>query len=287
MESEDIDRAKKLVINWIGQAEWKEKYAFMASMLGQLPESEVKTVQNLTSKTRKEMKRKRYEAHVQSKRSRVESAPVESVPPGLPNGWWAKYQLTDILAFDCEHVHYRKLKGRERVKAGSVSVVDYKGDQIYYAEIKHERGSFLVNNYTRKVNGFNENSLVNGKDLEVVMAEVGALFEGKLIITYGGGTDFDSLELFSGDFDTYDIAEYFKKPKPNKRGEDYGEKIGLRTLCHHFFHEDIQAGVHSPKTDAAATMKLFLEVYVKSNLGSMDRHFTNYNLFQDILAFKG
>ncbi|CAL8131814.1 unnamed protein product [Orchesella dallaii] len=138
---------------------------------------EVKMIQPvLLRRTREEMKRTRNEAHVMSKRRRLENASVESAPSGLPNGWWAKYQPTDILAIDCEHVHYRTLKGRERVKAGSVSVVDYRGEQIYYAEIKHERGSFLVNKCNMKVNGFNENSLVNGKDLEVVMAEVGALF---------------------------------------------------------------------------------------------------------------
>lgn len=170
-----------------------------------------------------------------------------------------------------------------------MSIVNYSGKEIYSTKIYHRKNSFIVNWNTKRVNGFTASTFDDTKTckpIENVMEEVSNHLSNKLVLTYSGATDFESLSLNAGDFDHYDLAEYYKRPKLNKYGEDVGEKISLRSLCAHFFQDDIQSGTHSPFKDARATMKLFRKVYTSTNLETEDRAYTNYSVFQNIKKFQ-
>lgn len=178
-----------------------------------------------------------------------------------------------------------KKNGDERIKAGTVSIVDAYGKELYFARIFQEKNTYIVNHFTRKLNGFTEDSLENGRPLDEVKREVEELLTGKLVVTYAGSTDLLSLELNPGDFDHLDLSNFFMRPKPNKMGQDYGEKIGLRTLCYHYFNKDIQEGIHSPTVDAKATIQLFMEVYTKIPEVHQNRDYKNYQLFSHIVKY--
>lgn len=100
------------------------------------------------------------------------AAPAPNYQPQKP--WWHQYKLTDVVALDTEMVHlwpeYCKkfeptlLTGEARVKEATVSIVPYRKSvnqfiEIYAAKIYWPPGSFKVNGHTRRINGFNENSL--------------------------------------------------------------------------------------------------------------------------------
>ncbi|CAG7730736.1 unnamed protein product [Allacma fusca] len=185
-------------------------------------------------------------------------------------GWWKRFHPSQVLALDCEHVALKEVKGERRIQCAEVSIVDSNFEVVYSSKFYWPVGSFLINKHTKEINGFNENSLVNGSPFELVREKFKSLFKDKLVITCGGTNDLTGLDLDWNDFEEFerfDLHQHFQKPAVNQYGisdDDNLQPIGLRSLYHYFFKEDIHVGVHTAEADAKATMKLFMEVYVKT-----------------------
>jgi hypothetical protein len=94
----------------------------------------------------------------------------------------------------------------------------------------------MVNQYTRRITGFEANSLVNGKESETVRKEVKQLLKGKLVIIDKGGADFRALDIDQSDFKFFDLQEVFQKwnGKFNRLGNKNFEPIGLRHVFYHY-----------------------------------------------------
>jgi DNA polymerase III epsilon subunit-like protein len=139
----------------------------------------------------------------------------------------------------------------------------------------------MVNQYTRRITGFEANSLVNGKERETVRKEVKQLLQGKLVIIYNGGADFRALDIDQSDFKFFDLQEVFQKwnGKFNRLGNKHFEPIGLRHLFYHYLKIDIQSGCHSALEDARATMQLFKDNYLE--LALLNKQYSRSFNFKD------
>jgi hypothetical protein len=94
----------------------------------------------------------------------------------------------------------------------------------------------MVNEYTRRITGFEAYSLVNGRERETVRKEVKQLLQGKLVIIYNSGADFRALDIDQSDFKFFDLQEVFQKwnGKFNRLGNKNFEPIGLRHVFYHY-----------------------------------------------------
>lgn len=203
----------------------------------------------------------------------VPSVPVAPVPvQPQPKPWWTYYKKSDILAFDCEHVHLKHLSGEKRIKAGSVSVVDFYGNRIYDAKVMWPIGSFIVNQYTIAKNGFHKDSLVYGTPIEKVSKHLQELFIDKMVITCGGTTDYLSLNLKQADYDGFDLHDYYYYFTINVDGVMVLEKISLKKLVKYYIGVDIQTGIHDPFIDAKYTMEIFRNHYINEKLDKNFRY---------------
>ncbi|CAG7726929.1 unnamed protein product, partial [Allacma fusca] len=179
--------------------------------------------------------------------------------------WWQHFCKSQIVAIDCEFVHYRYLAKSEKVKAASVAIVDFNGEVLYRTTVKHDPGECQINRITISKNGITANILRNGhKSLDTVENEVADLLKDKLVIHIAGATDFKSLGLCIGDFENFDLHSHWQQPKINSNGILVHENIGLKRLIRKYFNdEDFQSGIHSAEADARATLRIFREVYIK------------------------
>ena len=122
--------------------------------------------------------------------------------------WWLQYKLVDVVALDTEMVHLKPeycqkceptlVTGEDRVKAATVSRSVNQFIEVYSAKIYWPAGSFRVNKHTRRINGFNKNSLQNGRSLAAVKEEIRKVLKDKLVITCNGAADFRALGQAGG-----------------------------------------------------------------------------------------
>lgn len=129
--------------------------------------------------------------------------------------------------------------------------------------IKHAAGSFHVNFYTKRINGFDKDSLIGGSKKSDVINAVKEKLSGKLVIVCGGESDIQTLDLSTTQFDCFDLQQYWFEKIMNEHGVFVNQPIGLRHIYHYYYGIDIQAGIHFAETDAKATMRLFREKYIK------------------------
>lgn len=140
--------------------------------------------------------------------------------------------------------------------------------------------SYSFNFSILQLNGIGKHTLQNGTPIGNVQNKVALCLDGKLCVGSGIETDFRSLDMCVGDFlkvestdnkkssGIFDIQWHWRKHQRNELGEIVHDKhgnpvtqgIGLRSLYHYYFHEDIQSGIHDPSRDAMAAMRLFLEI---------------------------
>lgn len=178
-------------------------------------------------------------------------------------GWWEEYG-SDILAVDCEFVHKiigKKRNGGNRCAqlAGTVSVCNFDQEVVYSKVIYHHPSEVYLTKHTKEITGFKENSFVNGTKLQTVQDELRKLFEGKLLILCNAGSDFNALQMNKGDFDVFDLHEYYHKD---------GQAIGLRSIVLHYMKIDIHTGVHTADEDAKYTMAVFRYYYIPEKIKS-------------------
>ncbi|XP_021959658.1 RNA exonuclease 4 [Folsomia candida] len=148
--------------------------------------------------------------------------------------------------------------GNQKNSPGTVALVDYEGGIILSEKIQHAPGSFLTDYAHVAITGFKKFDLENGNNFNEIRDQVVSHFEGSLIITQAGHGDFKAFGLITGDYDTFDIQHKFlQKNGEDNHGYPVMQPISLRRLVLHYFHTDIQDGVHSGEKDAIYTMKLF------------------------------
>lgn len=143
--------------------------------------------------------------------------------------------------------------------AGTVCVVNHHGKVKYNTKVRHQRGSYLVNKYTRKVNGIEFDDLENGEEIGKVRNKVAGEIDGGLVVGHTLEADLNSLDLDIGLFPHFDIKNQYYGT--TKDFQIQGHK--LKDIYAAYFKEPFQDGVHSAEADAVATMKIFMEVYMK------------------------
>ena len=271
-------------IHWFSNASTTQRVEFIKALLGRLSLEELAIIEDHVAETKSHSQRssgsvqlaKKDATHASVEESGVKSSlrPPLSWPGPLARGWWRKWRLSNVLALDCEHVHLKDAVGRERVRAGIVSIVTYNRhsgeyEELYGAQVHWPAGSFVVNCHTLSVNGIHASALACGKPPSKVTEEVRRILKNKLVITCGGTMDFVSLGLSpqeTQEFTNFDLQRHFRRPIMARSVKKWlgarTEPIALRSLHLNFFGEDIQASAHSAFEDAKATLRIFLEKYI-------------------------
>jgi hypothetical protein len=147
-------------------------------------------------------------------------------------------------------------------EAATVAICDFHGKPVKKYNVLHAAGSYKVNFETKKINGFDSNSLAQGIPIDEVIKDVIKQLQGKLLIFCSAYGDLSSMNLSPSQFDIFDLQQYWKEAKTNSDGVDIEQKIGLKHIYHYYFGTKIQTGIHDPMIDAQATMKIFREVYM-------------------------
>ncbi|CAG7831668.1 unnamed protein product [Allacma fusca] len=175
------------------------------------------------------------------------SEPVDS-PAGLEEEvvvpWWKDWfrdsaveDSDQIVAFDCEHAHYKNLV-KDKKKASSVAVVDMKGRVLYQSNVSHNSDDI---HFTRKgsaISGIYRGNVRFGLKMEDVCAKVGKCFKDKVIIHCAGATDFLSLGLKPGEYNNFDLQTYSKEPRINEHGVHVINQISLKRIAKTYFIKD-------------------------------------------------
>jgi len=158
-------------------------------------------------------------------------------------------------------------KKKYELKAGIISVVDSSGKEVFHAKIRRGRGSYRVTSHTRRINGIRETSLQESdcEDAEVVYSKLLRILDGKLIVGVELEEDFNSMDLEIGHFKVFDLQWYYYRLTYSINHKPIIEKLGIRSLCMHFFNVDMQGDdkPHDCCIDAQYSVRLFLEVYCK------------------------
>lgn len=174
--------------------------------------------------------------------------------------WWNRFDVKDIVAFDCEHVIKltEGLKKYEKTQAATVDIVSFEEKSLYSTKIYHPAGSFQVHRIWRDLTGFNSNSFASSKfpTLYGARETVRKLLKGKLVVTVGGDKDFASLGLDTWDFETFDLQDHFFATKSTPKGE-IREPLSLRSLSLFYLGYNPQEHFHDSAADALATMRIF------------------------------
>ena len=146
-------------------------------------------------------------------------------------------------------------------RAATVSIVGFDLKVIKMFKIYHEPGSYIVNYYTRKINGFEADTFRTGQNEIEVKKEIEKALQNKLIILCSAGSDFSMLDLKARDFDYFDIQSHFYAKVLDEQGSYVNEPHSLLSIFRHYFpNEEFQSAVHDATSDAVATMKIFKDV---------------------------
>ena len=87
--------------------------------------------------------------------------------------------------------------------------MNFWGESVKEWTVHHEPGSFLVNSFTKAINGFTENSFVSGQNFEAVKAELCKYMESKLWVMVDAAHDFDSIGLTPRDYEYFYLQMEF------------------------------------------------------------------------------
>ncbi|CAL8075617.1 unnamed protein product [Orchesella dallaii] len=242
--------ASEAIMNWAATVSEFELVGYIKAVLEEFRESELQMVRSTLT----------FEARLSILLPEKAVSRPRPVPAEV--GWWSAYPKEAIIAMDCEMVSAiigQKNNGKPRCvqKAAKVSIASYEREIIYKRTIYHEPKSIYLTPIAKKLTGFSTQDFVTGTPVNVVQDEIRELFKGKLVVMIGCGSDFNALQMNKGNYDVFDLHEYFRK--------DSGP-IGLRSLVMHYYYVDIQKGIHDPDVDSMYTMRLFTDVYMKEKL---------------------
>jgi hypothetical protein len=206
------------------------------------------------------------------------SVVIESVPVLVnPKKWWLEYKRENVLFLDTEMVSLAierlpEEKQKYRQVVATVAICDSYGNEVLNETVFHSPGSFLVNKYTKKINGFNKYSLINGKNIEIVRQSVHDILfaepeeEPKLIILWDATPDFNALRLEAGVYDVFDLQKHYDRYATHDIYHEFPLKTKLKAVYNKLFPgEPFQDGVHDAMSDALATRRIFMEGYIKKD----------------------
>ncbi|RWS21101.1 hypothetical protein B4U80_11933 [Leptotrombidium deliense] len=184
------------------------------------------------------------------------AAKVAKVHPAPKPNWFDEYTKDEVVAIDCEFV---RPIGSRIAELATVAIVGGDKETIYKGMVKWEKGSFIVDYYTRRTNGFNESSLVKGKPFEEVQAKVKEILKDKLVIVCGGGNDFAALHLEMELYDVWDIQTYFQgmTSQVDRFGMPVFQPHKLRSIFKYCFPDECLNNIHTAENDALGTMRIF------------------------------
>ncbi|CAG7732970.1 unnamed protein product [Allacma fusca] len=268
-----MDNAEEEVINWAAVKTFDEKKVFLKAYFDALSPEEMKWARNIAQRYKRghDKRKKENKTGVKTtvqevKKSNVQTPENSSVQPLLytspsgetVEGWWSKFEKSEVVSLDCEMVAVKK-SGKYVQEAALVSVCNYNGKEIYKATVKHAKDSFKVDKYTLAINGIKSDSLIDGRELEDVRTDLEELFDQKLILGCAVAGDFKCLGMESGDYDIFDVQwEWYWLDNDGSR-----KPFKLKALYKHFFPtEAFQDGIHDPFVDAKAVMKIFRFKYL-------------------------
>ncbi len=149
------------------------------------------------------------------------------------------------------------LIGKKQPIAASLSIYNNKLEQVYSVLIKHEPKT--IRDTVEPITGFNKNSFINGQPIDLVRRNIVSLIGNNLIVGFAIKDDLESLGLDSGNFNTLELQEFYRKT--SNINPHTQESLGLRHMIYHYYNIDIHSGEHQASTDALYTMKLYLEHY--------------------------
>ncbi|CAG7727068.1 unnamed protein product [Allacma fusca] len=298
----DLDTAKTMVLNFMAAGPENEKVAFIKSLFDTLYAHQLKVTENLVVKQKrrnawelKSIPRKLAKGDGGSsvlKPTEKSAVLKPEDPPEAAGGeeeevevpWWKEFKdNSKIVAIDCEHVHYAKLKGIDRIKAASVSIVDFAGEVLFEARIRHNPDDCIINKHTIKVNGITKASVRMGISMEEAKLKVSNILQDKLVVHAAGSMDFRSLGLAIGDYYNFDLQSFWMEPSVNEAGVKVLTTISLKRMARKYFEKSFQEGAHSATADSKMTMRIFTDVYIpwKTGLGCSEIKEEDFSHFED------
>ncbi len=312
----DYIQAQQDVLEWASTAHSYDKLGFLKTFFSSLGMEEIHHVKNMLSKSLKNtVNRKRSwtgpnptdcfnkRKWIINNSETLDFEEVEDKPvaePSLsrplvsrreeqPQAWWSSFK-DQVCGYDVEHVHLNGVRNTERVRAGKVGIASLVNNNIVPEKelvVYHKPGTFMTNPKMVAKSGIRKYDLVNGIHMSIVKEKVESIFKDKLVIVVNGATDFTSLGLKNYDFDTFDLQEYYKRPGNIDNGF---AKTGmsLRDMYFMEFNEDFQGTqTHSAVEDAKATLRIFMEGYIKRNEKKETRGDSTYSeVFYDATKLK-
>jgi hypothetical protein len=169
--------------------------------------------------------------------------------------------------------------------AATIAIVDFNGNKVKEWTIYHKPHSFLVNSFTKEVNGFKSDSFVKGQPYEVVQKELVEFMDSKLWIMVDASNDFDSIGLTPRDHDFFDLQMEYWSYVTDEQGNEHWAGHALQSIYMHFFKESLQIGIHTAAEDAKGTMRIFREVYIHNKLNNVMSKF-NLEPYDNIVRIK-
>lgn len=149
----------------------------------------------------------------------------------------------------------------DRQKCGTVDIVNGNMELVYSAKVYHKYDSFLVNSYTRGINGFGKGSFDNKSflSLEKLKEEVEKVLAKILCVGVALEGDFRAMGLAIGDFDAFDLQWKYKNKYVNEYGAEITEPMSLKAIYKECFRREIhkKGEIHTSNQDAKYTMEIF------------------------------
>lgn len=169
---------------------------------------------------------------------------VDNVNEGLsPTAKAGKY-----IAIDCEMVGVGPTPETDSALA-RVSIVNVHGQQLYDSFVLAKEA---ITDYRTFVSGITPELLKQARTLEVVLADVAKLLDGRILIGHAIKHDLAALLLGHSKRDIRDTSRH-----PAYRALAGGKTPSLKKLARQVLGVDIQDGEHSSIEDARTTMLLF------------------------------
>jgi len=243
----------------------------MKKLVDILSEKEKKMLLQMISHSKKREKRRA---------AKTVTAPIviEPVPVLVnPKKRWLEYKRENVLSLDTEMVSLTierlpEQKRKYRQVVATVAICDSYGKEVLNKRVFHSPGSFIVNKYTKMINGFNKYSFINGEDIEIFRQSVHEkLFaepeeDPKLIVLWDATPDFNALRLEAEDYDVFDLQKHYIRYAAHDIYHEFPLKTKLKSVYNKLFPgESFQDGVHDAMSDALATRRIFMEGYIKKD----------------------
>jgi len=178
--------------------------------------------------------------------------------------WWRNREKKNYISFNVEQVNLIGVQGVDREKAGIVAMVNSKKEPLYQTLVKHKPYTFETNTIGARIAGItNPFQLVKGKEPEIVTQEMDEILKNKFSIMVGAEKDFRLVGLCVGDYDFFDLQQFYRRPHPTDLFST--QPMSLRDMVYFHFKVDCQPPnrPHSALDDATWTFRVFEEGYCK------------------------